>query len=736
MPTPQSSSVAVDDPASSLRAAALLTLKSKRKRAVVETAPPPSTRPLPVEDTLQLDYGQEETPSNVPLSPSHSGSNEILNELHPTNDIEEGQIREEGEISDEDEASASPSKPPPSPEYFHAGPSDAHASPAKQLPARPSPPAAGSPRFPALLERITDAPQYIPMDEDQPMNAEDSAMQEYSPVDDIPLLVDLDHVRPGIPLKLEEYNVAKDIILDLLGWGVEPEYLIDCGLTRQIVYYVFAELNLELPHNLDTSDLVPFTPEVATVTLTRQMPTVHEKPSSGQSLLTRLNLGSHIPRLVTPPPDSMEGVQSPGTNELLDIERQRRQELLARKAAQASRKAKQVAPPVEDTSSVASSAGISPSEPSKDQDMETTPVASEAVEDFLKSIATPVEPPFKPTSITTLQVKENGMDLDEIPGLGSLSRSSSQADVTGNAPAYTDQIVVSPSTIHPLVSAESANSIFSPIAQDATIAANSFVTQRRGAKRPVASDFVDLDPSQRVGPNGNRLLDVPSRPGTGANFSSVSMKRCVIDLSDSEGEQDRSAAIPMKRARSKGYVSPPRRLRNETPSGSGWNTPSVAPTSSAAPGGQSVLEFKIKQMKEEIARREQEMKRAIASRPVSTAGSSNTTSIGASAPTAVVVKQEEDDSLTSTAMQTDDIEINAQSSETQSLDPSIVPLAMSENPSTNVSVAGTPSIAENDSRRGSASWPVSSPSPTTQDQGEYIHRSCSRSRGCGSFLPH
>ena len=53
----------------------------------------------------------------------------------------------------------------------------------------------------------------------------------------------------------EQYDTAKDIVLDLLGWGVPPEYLVDCGLSREIVFYVFLELNLRLPANLDVSGL-------------------------------------------------------------------------------------------------------------------------------------------------------------------------------------------------------------------------------------------------------------------------------------------------------------------------------------------------------------------------------------------------------------------------------------------------------------------------------------------------
>ncbi|EPQ51151.1 hypothetical protein GLOTRDRAFT_141255 [Gloeophyllum trabeum ATCC 11539] len=43
---------------------------------------------------------------------------------------------------------------------------------------------------------------------------------------------------------------AKTLVLDLLGWGVPPEYLVDAGVSGQVIYRVFTELNLRLPKNL------------------------------------------------------------------------------------------------------------------------------------------------------------------------------------------------------------------------------------------------------------------------------------------------------------------------------------------------------------------------------------------------------------------------------------------------------------------------------------------------------
>ena len=57
-----------------------------------------------------------------------------------------------------------------------------------------------------------------------------------------------------------QYDAAKDIVLDLLGWGVPPDYLVSCGVSREIMFYVFTELNLRLPANFDATGIPPYPP--------------------------------------------------------------------------------------------------------------------------------------------------------------------------------------------------------------------------------------------------------------------------------------------------------------------------------------------------------------------------------------------------------------------------------------------------------------------------------------------
>ncbi|KJA23935.1 hypothetical protein HYPSUDRAFT_564161 [Hypholoma sublateritium FD-334 SS-4] len=52
----------------------------------------------------------------------------------------------------------------------------------------------------------------------------------------------------------EELHLAKILVLDLLGWGVAPEYLVESGISAQAIFRIFTDLNLRLPTNLVVSD--------------------------------------------------------------------------------------------------------------------------------------------------------------------------------------------------------------------------------------------------------------------------------------------------------------------------------------------------------------------------------------------------------------------------------------------------------------------------------------------------
>ncbi len=70
----------------------------------------------------------------------------------------------------------------------------------------------------------------------------------------------MQHVRPGLTCKSkieyilvifliyisvvtqEEYDSVKGVVLDLLGWGVDFKYLLEYGINKSLLYYVFNEL--------------------------------------------------------------------------------------------------------------------------------------------------------------------------------------------------------------------------------------------------------------------------------------------------------------------------------------------------------------------------------------------------------------------------------------------------------------------------------------------------------------
>ncbi|KAJ6477342.1 hypothetical protein C8R47DRAFT_1219894 [Mycena vitilis] len=598
------------DPASSLRAAALLTLKPKRRKPIVDTDTSGdqglSQRPPAPETSVQLDYGQEDigsSPTDVAM-PSVA-----LKGSHP--DSEDGQLREEGEISDSEEASSKPvSKPALD---------------------RPTVVKVESPTH-NVLDRIRDSHLGPPL---TPLSLREQ------------IVIDPEHVRPGLSMTQDQYDTAKDIILDLLGWGVPPDYLVDCNLSREIVYYVFSELNLRLPHNLDITGLIPYTPAhvamysrplsaippSARPEISASSRSLHGHPSLPPKPLAGSPGRSAAPP-PSPPPTSSSPARSPPNNQqssngtLHDMERQRRQELLARKAVQASRKTK----PPSDASSIASSS-YAPAAGVPDQDVEMAPViATEAVDDFLKTIGeksvTP-EASIKPESTDT-------MEVDEIPGLRGSTSSHRNGDygtvpeTHRHMPTYLDQVVISPAESSfstapirslsqndpPPSSGESGSTAFGleQAGYDEQLSHHQAL-QRRGSKRPTAADFVDFDSGSRNGYHGS--MPNPLRRKM-ASFASVSgHRKLVIDLSDSEGEggEDYVMHDAADWEVGSGYSSPALGRQLATPvSAGGWATPPGTMT----PAALMEKEQEIRKMREMIAQREMSRKQKAMSRTATT----------------------------------------------------------------------------------------------------------------------
>ncbi|KAG5652884.1 hypothetical protein H0H81_003247 [Sphagnurus paluster] len=645
-PLPPSTSVV--DPASSLRAAALLTLKSKRRKVQAESSLPIlPTRPLVV-TSLQLDYGQEESSQEV-IRP------QIVNPPKPT-PAPEVPAREEGEISEEEGAPASKAlsvTPTPTGRQKHLTPSNPTVPHAETLYSKPK-----------LSERISDPPSVSNYSAfGQGVTKEkSSASTDFPPAPQDPRqLYDADHVRPGVALNQEQYDRAKDVVLDLLGWGVAPEYLVDCGLTREIVYYVFSELNLRLPSNLDITGLVLYspdhTPQVDCQKSALMPPPPVRRQSQGRSSISSKPVTKELsaspspvmqpftPSSKSPVPATLSSPRGIITGNLHDMEQQRRQELLARKAAIASKKSKQ------SQVSMASSISLDPvasSSPSNTYDPEPV-VATEIVEDFLKTIG-PSPSLSRGNSIDSNSFvvpspANDEMDIDDIPGLGS-SRQYTSAP-TPHPPSSSVELISPTDSSHPPISpnecppssTESGSSTFTHDLAPSTTSDTPSITPappeepsapRRGAKRPVAADFVDFDAGSRPSSNGHAGYTNGMHPGsrrrTGPGFANVtSARRFIIDLSDSEGEgegedfvmRDLSAGPKEVAGQHSSYASPiPTKppvpnLQTSTPwvttpvSTPTLSTAAAAITPSAVMSPAALVESEIQRMREMIAEREQ-----------------------------------------------------------------------------------------------------------------------------------
>ncbi|KAI0320540.1 hypothetical protein OF83DRAFT_1169245 [Amylostereum chailletii] len=619
------------DPAQSLRQAALLTLRNNKRRKPATSLADASITGLPTRPTLaaaptiQLDYGQgdsstpvstsEPSPTNGPVNPLKSPPPVNRSEPTPSKD-EDVSMREEGEISESEEEPPPPAPPAPKPAAYGKTPfvkpssPPAVANPSRLLPAPVMATKKDKPNGAIDMRPIARLPHRPSLSESVPAspNAAKPEQTKMGP----PYVLDSGHVRPGLTLTQEQYNTVKDITLDLLGWGVPPEYLLECGLSREIVYYVFTELNLRLPANLDTSGIPPYPPSLDQLQALLQVseiinlsaPSPVSRPADPQPNPTAASAipPNPIPQGSTPTllhrlsavaepfvsqvSSSNDDQRDLPADNLVAMEQQRRQELLARKAVQASRKRKDAPAPASGGPSFVPPEAIG-----------KALVPESSVDDFLSSIGPAsiaikkeLGAPFVPSvsSIITSNphvLSPEPMDVDDdIPGL---SRGNSFAEYppTSHPPisvATTDPVlpssaqVASPSQQSP-TNLPIPTTVDSILAQDElqrtgnidTVMSNVPLAEssgsttpdsqpvaqltRRGTKRPVAADFVDLDSSyngttagiQRTNsagyvsnghhPNPHvRRRMTASSVGGFANITNT--RRCVIDVSDSEDE--------------------------------------------------------------------------------------------------------------------------------------------------------------------------------------------------------
>ncbi|KXN88061.1 hypothetical protein AN958_07520 [Leucoagaricus sp. SymC.cos] len=583
MPTSSSSGLIENTPGSptdtsSLRAAALRTLKlgKRRRPAPGQTQDNLLARPVP-QDSLQLDYGQDdntiELPQALPQAPSPSTSALQHTPSAPV-DVD---MREEGEISDEEFSQVETSSSRPAPMQTDAALSATSdrplvtsvsprlRSPTPALLARismPQSPASNSPSTssaPFLERPLSYPPPGLDQEPPRANYFSDASSEERGQwpdqYDNNAYLPDQDNeqlrfqteryeIYPGLIMTGMEYTAAKDIVLDLLGWGVPPHYLVDCGLSRDLVFCVFTELQLKLPPDLDGF------PPGSNATSSRGSPYLADE-YPGDNFVAPTNEPietSATPGMTIHPETSTSTIShqllgapvNPTQEELQNMERQRRQELMARKKAVASRKAKSSPDIISSTPALVNGTAV--------------PMAlhapSETVESFLSSIE-----PVTPVEMSLEREQEFGSpqhfstaEGEEIPGLGNPPPTLS--------PPFSPPLA----DYTPPPSANNATRMSTPTQSSPELVFKP-PNWSRGTRRPVASDFVDAEDCVSP-PNGESSKMAQRRQNSLMNFARVTpfQRRLVIDLSDSEddGRMDpsqRPHTIPNTRSSSRNPVS-------------------------------------------------------------------------------------------------------------------------------------------------------------------------------------
>lgn len=342
----------------------------------------------------------------------------------------------------------------------------------------------------------------------------------------------------------EEIHETKVLLLDVLGWGVPPQYLLDLGLTPLCIAICFAELKLRLPDNLvgliedpipNPPPPIPFEPQQLHFTSESQSP---QAPSASPTTpihprLTPLSPTPQIPNTTShtsPPP----APNKRPTIDLHEIETLRKQELLARRAVIQSRSKKQPTMP--------------PPAPSEEElDMliadairiNGNGAASEAKADATDDVevnATPVESPdaMEVDEVIAVDTKSSPEDWvapnNEITGL--LSRTSSLS--TAPSPSTVLHVSAQSSDGQPLQYPAAAPSSWGSMSDRKSIV-------KRGLKRPVAADFVDSDDPPSRPSSTAPGVGKPSVPSFSApflkrhrSFVPDMPKRIVIDVSEDD----------------------------------------------------------------------------------------------------------------------------------------------------------------------------------------------------------
>jgi hypothetical protein len=426
----------------------------------------------------------------------------------------------------------------------------------------------------------------------------------------------------------EEIFEAKVVILDILGWGVPSQYLLDCGISALVVVVCLSELKLRIPRDLenliDEAELLVHDHKDSNKMSTGTAPLPKPPPLSVRHPLPPIP----VQQSATPPID------------LHDIEQQRKQELLARRAAlQSMKRSKQLQlSPQHDI-------GIETSSEPQANDTIMLPVQEGEVDAFLADVIVD-EADANPEDSQHYELMEVERALvaeepeEETFSPASNGRAGSTIPLQPSRPSQPQPAEPQSSdtpTNQPAVSqnqnAAEADNVtdrtLPPSANASHIRPQANTASRRNAKRPVAADFVEYAPQDPS--SGSMPVPAPTHSDSNGNaawrrrnFGPSVQQRLVIDLSDDEGsdgggENDR---VP-NTGQSKSAARDPPMIARET----SWTATNAVATSregSTPLDDEKLRLWQLKQreielMRERIRQMEERTKKRIAN-PFTAAG--------------------------------------------------------------------------------------------------------------------
>ncbi|KAF8340701.1 uncharacterized protein EI90DRAFT_2100893 [Cantharellus anzutake] len=613
-------------PIDSLRVAALQTLRNKKRSTFRPEASFTSD-----EANTTLSYDEAPSQPTLPLKPQASKSLPPLRA--PTVKPTAASEREDGEISDPGDATinttVTPSQPTPrSTSETNAAGSNNDAptnysvnilslfSPTSS-PHHQNGPSADT-NSKNSQESISQTPPGMEVD---PSEHTSSRASSYPPpptatnvVARIPSKAALDLLRSRLGMTPEEIFEAKITILDILGCGVHPQHLLDCGVSRTAVVVCLTELKLRIPEVLagiiedaerevkaklpakqpkpqplkatldppsppiDSSSAVspppatpkPNPPMIPPSSLPSKPAFLPPKPTIYADRAPNVSVGQST--LLDPQTSNSLSQQSPTPKlviDLDDIEQQRKRELLARRKVLQSLRAKEAAKAASALSSDIEPKTSSPKSLTTSSIEHAVPLGGSddmqidlLIADAIKrGEAKQVTHFISSTNTTNASNEDSPSGVDEAMEVEQALQSGEMEDSTSSPELF------SKSTKSARRGQTSELIASRHLQQDAPVEGRQLdslsslpPTKRTSSKRPVAADFVDyvaasypFEDDQLRSAADSSIIDSNGLPPhkRRKNFGPSSLSRVIIDLSEGESDSDEEPGDPPPNLRPK-----------------------------------------------------------------------------------------------------------------------------------------------------------------------------------------